>query len=145
MGTFLLFWYVYIIKDTVTNTPQWCLSPALWAHLLGTPGSVTERYFLCSKSGSGVFFRQESLSFPSLLLWLISTHCVTNRTISFIWDWFVFLTSIGTKPPYHYCPKDQHFNGTVQPAAPKVLQDFHWLAVDYFGGKLWKLASPWQS
>lgn len=38
-------------------------------------------------------------------------------TFGFIWDCWVFLTSINTK---HGGPEDQHFNGMVQSAAPKT-------------------------
>lgn len=84
---------------------------------------------------SGVFVRQQALFSHSVVLACICTYPVTNRTIGFICDWQVFLTSIDTKPPYHYCPEHRYFNGTHQSAAsqnPSNLSPDWYL--DYSGG-----------
>lgn len=128
------------------DTLQWHVSPALWAHLLASPRISHRRVFplkwvcyLGYSSGRSPYFLPYSV-----VLARLCTYRMTNRTICFIWDCWVFLTSINTKPPYHYCLEDQNFNGMLQSAAPKTPQAIHWLALDYFGGKLRKLANPYE-
>lgn len=107
---------MYITKDTVTNTLQRCVFPAFEPTYLSQKGFSSEMRVVC-----GVVFRQElKISFfspHSVVLACLCTCHVTNKTFGLIWDCWVFLTSINTKPPG---PEDQHLNGMLQSAAPKT-------------------------
>ena len=147
MGIFLLFWYLYIVEDTVTNTLQWCVSPALWAHLLATPGSITEGFFLWSESdiwgilqaGVLIFSLTQLFWLTSVLtVWLTGQSVSPEMTAGFFSQALIqnLLITIALKTNISIaCFSQQH---------PKLLQAIHWLALGYFGGKLQKLANPWQ-